>query len=551
MTTYFVAGTADFAPTSGRNGSETAPWLPGDVIWGSSGVKGNDTLRFVKNSGWETVTGIWSVGNHGATSGSPCIIDLNGVSLNNLSYLWNTRANTVIKNGAKVPCLTYEPSAANCVYIDCHLVGKGDLSTIRIGTNGNHYNTRIARCTFSSPVEPTGVTTGAIVWRPSGTDTSNIYGLIIEDCEFEDFKAVRGLICMMTGISDLRRVQNLVIRRLTFKNVKGLPIDIECAGPDSGLHPSLKGTIDWSSGVIVEDICGENVECNIVPGSTTSYFGGLVFISGFGNSATPGFGTNKVGPLYGKNLSGDAGLCDLLYGTYQGKVASFDHPDYPGLRGKSLWVEGMNSPNIDGNALLFDVGCHDSYFPGIKAKDVTGNPAKNNSGAVVMFLENATNCSASGIEFENVKCLLFVGASGSQSSGCISNFTGTGLIDYLALIGSTATLADNIRLVNGVVEGSYGVRNERGAGNPWKGESNNFVRGSSTKNLNHAFAADTRVGVDPMLDPITRRPMPGSPLLRAGKYPGLRVRDAAGRRFALPVPIGAYDREPLPRSSRY
>lgn len=558
MADFYMVGNAAFAPASGRIGSPEAPWVHNvDTITGAGRWGGGHVLHLVPNTGWDAQPALFSVPNHGAPLNNPAIIDMEWVDIkfvNPLHYVWNTRANTVIRKCASMPCLTIEPSATDCAYVDINFVGPGGLSTIRMGTTGDHRDIRLARCTFTNPTTPpAGGTLGALVWRLTTGQASSISRMTMEDCTFKDFKAIRGIVCIIASgnVAATSRCQDLIFRRLKFENVTGLPLDIEAAGPQSLANGIPIGTPDWSAGLIVEDIEFKNVSCQTM--TAGSYFGGGLFAAGFGLSPTPGFGPNMIGPLYGKNLSGDAGLCDLLYGTYLGKQADFDHPDYPSLRGKSLWVDGIDTPNIDGNVILFDIGCYNTRFEGIYARNVTGNPAKGNSGCVVMTLDNSYNCVASGIDGDNVKCGLFMGASGTASGTTMSNFTITNVIDYGVFVTSHAALADNTKVVNGVMTGrgdgaNRGIYNQLATA--WKGEANNFAMNFSGGNLNHTWAADSRVNVDPMLDPTTRRPRPGSPLLRAGKYTGTRLRDAAGRRFKLPAAIGGYDEPMKARASR-
>jgi hypothetical protein len=468
--------------------------------------------------------------------GNPAIVDGTGVALDftGNQYLYCVRANTVIRNFVSISALRLEATAVNFVCIDCGFVGKtGNVSTFTLGTPGAYSNLRIARCTFTNPNAASGTpstsTVGAIVWRPDQASNASITGVVIEDCEFHDFHAnVRALISFFGYQTP--RAQDFILRRLKFTNYTGLAIDLEVPGPTSDAALSPSGTPGWSAGVVVEDIeCENGLVQTFVPDAWT---GGAVFISGFGLSPTPGFGPNYVRRIRGKNLTGDAGLVDLLYGTYQGG---------------DLWVDGLHTDNIDGCVLLADIGCYDCRFEGIYARNVTGKTGVINSGAVFLSLQNVTNFTVSGIDADNVKTAVFIGNTGTQFSINIFGMTATNVKSYGVVIAGSAARSDNFKLSNYVLDGQgYSIYCSR----TWNGASNGFINGCPQGTLGHTLSGDTRVGIDPQIDPVSRRPLPGSPLIRAAKPTGMRLRDASGRRYNAKASIGAYEPAAVQREPR-
>jgi hypothetical protein len=539
MADFYIVGSAAFAPASGRNGSKEKPWIFGtDTIVGTGRWSGGDVLNVVPGAGWDTWTTLFSIPSPTGTSESNrAIVDFNGESLAAAgSYVYNVRPNIVIRNFNRISTLRLAATAVNFVLIDGN-----EMRSIVLENPGNHTNYRFARIKkFTQPdALPANSTVGAMVWRPSDGQVAGLYRITVEDCGFENYIAGRGVITFFGYGTP--RAQDLVFRNLTFKNYSGVAIDVEVPGPTSDPALVPVGTPGWSTGIITENIRCEN--CTAQTATTGSFFGGAVFISGFGPSTTPGFGPNLIGPVYGKNISGDAGMCDLLWGSYLGKQADFDVEGYPDLRGKCLWVDGLHTPNIDGCVLLADINCYDCRFEGIYARNVTGNPARVNSGAVFLSLQNPINFVISGIDADNVKTVIFIGNTGNKASMQISGITATNVKDYFLYMSSSATLSNNVQVSNYVAKGAPG----QGLGysfytnRTWNGATNGFINDFPAGTFGHTLSADTRVGVDPKLDAVTRRPRPDSPLIGAGKFVGYKLKDASGRRYRAAFAIGAYE----------
>lgn len=516
--------------SSANLGTEAAPWLGwASIVWGGAGFKGGDTLSIRGN--WLSAA-VMSVGNHGATVGNPAVIVIEKDTVidfvNKSHYLWNTRANTVITGTGRIMQIIAQTGADNCEYGGKRVGGKlrgmgSGASVFRFGNNngGTHRNIVVSGWEITSNATPiASAIVGAVAWWVDNATGAAIENVLVENITANGFHSSRGVVYFQhhpSATFPLTRVKDLVIRDIEANDCKGLTVDVEASGPDGGVDATIKGTIDWSSGIKVQRITTRR---NDIAGAN---FGGGVFVGGFGVSATPGFGPNLIEDIVGENIKGNAGLVDLLFGTYQ-------------IR--RLKVDGLTPVTIDGCALLLDIGCHNCKAYGIEARRLTGLPGSSYAGSVVLVLGAVNNCEVSGVVADDVASVLGAYDTTTGRNVTVSHVTATNVKKFGVKIDVNVAEPNGIRLLNSVISGS-GVSVSNNNAKPWVQEDSNYFNTTGAA-VGHAFGANSKNGVDPRINPNTKRPLANSPLIGKARYAG-EMRDFTGRKFKAKATIGAFE----------
>lgn len=432
----------------------TAPWPNvGAIVWGGVGVKGGDTLRMMGN---HVLNSIWSIGNHGATSAAQAatIIFADGAYPHFADpghYIFNTRPFTKFKceGSGKLEVLLNAPSASDCDFGPLKFDIKSGYSPLCLGSTGDvgtHKNLSFHDIEINgNGMLPKRGTVAAIRGRADAGVACNYENIRFERIRIHDFKATRGVLSMFLGPNANARAKDIYIKDIEFTDIAGLPVDVECAGPDIGY--AVPGQRNWSNGLVIDGIKVRNQASGMDYNTTTGVytpkeFGGAVFASGFGDSLTPGFGGNRIDNIDGENMIGNAGLVDCVAMTFTGR---------------NWRCKNLRPFTFDGCVLLLDSGCYNVDVSGIWARDVYGVAGNDTSGAVVLVLDNVNNCRISGIDADNANALLAVYDEKATPGSCtvtVTNALATNMRSAGVVLRSNVTPnVHNIKLANAVVQG--------------------------------------------------------------------------------------------------
>lgn len=474
-----------------------------------------------------TPAGILSVGAHGGVLGNPVVIDFSFPALPGsivptvtTNYLWCTKSHTSFIGGNGGGLLSsmliggVGGGVSDLLFQGLRYSCTGDNVSLKFaGGNTEVYaDILIDNNSFTSP----GIATNAsaIQWFCGSAVLSTFSRLTIQNNTFTDYKASRSILHFrsQTNSTAGTRMQDVKVQGNTFLRCDGVCNDFELIGTTSAP--------DNCAGIQIE----RNTYTDIT--QNASGFGGAMIITGFGRSTTPGFGLNTIHDNKALRVAGDVGFIDVLWGSYDIRRNDGDT---------------ISSNNIDGNAILFDTGTHDSVAQGNKMRNIRGKSGVANSGCGIMFLDGCERCYAHGNIFDNVRVGVFFGASmnGIYGTGnIVSNNTFLNVMVEAIHVSSTTSLLASHTVKNNVFTG-VGFRVNDLTAITWTGEDSNFFFGFGSGNVGHTNGALDQF-IDPKIDPSTYRPLSGSPCIGAGRFSG-HFNDFSNRPFKLPMSVGAYE----------
>lgn len=510
MTIWHVRPNINHAVT--RNGAyyDTAWGGWSEIVWGGAGVKAGDTLYVC---GAHSYSAQITVGNHGATSGSPVTIR-GDYATESGSITFTTGFLFVGWNYTQFHNLTISAGTLYCLYLygailtgitiqGCTLNGGTAQPMINMsGANGLSYvDITIDANDF---IGGSGSTLGsAINWVVAGAAAvSSLTRPVITNNRFTGCSSARGVIVLWVqdaaGVAS--KMADVVITDNTFTDCKG--VTIEAFGPASyGRHTGIK---------VLDNAVYNQQRVGII--------GGVMSISSFGPSLTDAFGSNLIARNKGYGIDGPAGFCNVFYGSYR----------IFGNRG-----EDITTGTIDGTGILFDLGCKDCIAYGNRFSRLTGMPGIYYSGNGITVLA-ATNIEVYGNLIEDAYCGIHFGNKGAGQSSNIHNNTFLRCamgVDMLA----TADMGTNL-VRNNVFTGIGATASVRVSAGTWIGEANNCFYGFGAPS-GHTLAGTT-ITASPLIG-SDGRPLTGSPLIAAGTYLGGKGVDY--KTFQNPPCIGAYE----------
>ncbi len=273
------------------------------------------------------------------------------------------------------------------------------------------------------------------------------------------------------------------------------------------------------------DVYGRNTGikvCNNIIRNQTlvGIVGGGIVLGGFAQSLTANFGENVVRDNEAYELNGMSGFVNLFYGTY--KV--FDN-----------YADGIDTPTIDGNGVLFDHGCDGCEAFGNEFRNIRGTRVDGYyEGGFGILVLDATNCKAYGNVIDGCVTGVAFGSKGPGQSSNIFNNTFRNCSQSGAYVGA-ADLTNNLVRNNIFTASRNTIPAVKNSAGTWTGEANNCFHGfgEASKHKLHS----TSNTVDPQLDG-NHRPR-STALVRKGTYLG--GMDFNGKRFYNPPNIGAVD----------
>lgn len=514
MTTWYVR--PDASHSAIRNGTSYATAWGGwsSVVWGGAGIVAGDTLYVC---GVHSAGVILEIGAHGATVSSRVTIrgdyagDSGSITFTTGNFYLNVnRSYTTVQNltitAASYSCIGLGGAPLTGVHVRrCTLKGGGNSMVLFLAFNGWSYiDCIIDGNTFLGGAGAVGGS--AIQWyATSAGSVTSLSNLQISNNTFIGCSAVRATILLkaLNAVAAGTKMADIVVSGNTF--IACGAVMMEIYGPDMyGRNTGIK------------------VYNNMIRNQTlVGIIGGGIVLGGFAQSLTADFGENIVRNNEAYELNGMSGFVNLFYGTY--KV--FDN-----------YADGISTPTIDGNGVLFDHGCDNCEAFGNEFRNIRGTRADGYyDGGFGILVLDATNCKAYGNLIDGcVTGVAFGNKDGGQSANVFNN-------SFLNCSQSGAYLTGGAEVTSNLVRNNIftatrntisSVKNNAAI---WTGEASNCFHGFGDASR-HTLHATTNT-VDPQLDGSYR---PRSvALVRKGTYLG--GMDFNGKRFYNPPNIGAVD----------
>lgn len=529
MTTWYVR--PDTSHNGTRDGTSYATAWGGwsEITWGVGGVVGGDTLYVC---GAHSYAAAITVGAHtGSSLATRCTIsgdytaDPGSLTFTtNGDFLQNDRAWTRITGltftaagtgASNNNCIFVTDTATNCKY-DNNIFNGTDTAAIFsfFATTGqDHADVEISDNVFNGGGGSTG---GAIAWPVVNTSAlSTMTRLSILRNEFRNVSANNDQVIHLRWENDTdasNKITDLRIEDNIFDTFKGLALRIGGDYTVVGISPGLS----------IKNNTFKNGSLS------NSALGGAIFVK----CASSGLVGGEISGNRAYNVTGAAGFVDLLYCS--------------GIRVEGNECDGIYTTTIDGNGVLFDLGCTSCVANSNTFKNMPGKSGASNSGVGIMVLD-ATNIQCSGNIVIGCKWGVHLGAAGSGQSCVVANNTVVECFDGAVFTTATADLA-NCTVKNNIFVGDgYSVYDQTAVA--WSAENNNCFYGFASGTSNHTLGAQS-VTTNPKLQ-ANYRPSPesspgagdGSPCIGAGVYIQ-GARHFGGLRLLNPADIGAQRRTP-------
>ncbi|SET24750.1 hypothetical protein SAMN05216412_104153 [Nitrosospira multiformis] len=484
-----------------------------EIVWGSAGVVGGDTL-YVCDS--HSYAAILTIGAHGATSGSRVTIrgDYTGhpgvITFSSGTYYIDANRNyTTITaltiNAGNNACISPGGAPLKALWITNCTFSCGAEAAIRFRTFNTwaYEDCIISGNSFNGGSGSTGGS--AIQWYNTAAVVSTISNLQIYGNTFTNCSSQRAVILLraLNTVAVGTKLSDIVIRDNTFTNCSA--VAVEAYGPETyGVHAGIR--------VYNNRITNQ---------SQVGILGGGFSIGGFGPSATPGFGTNDIYNNWCSGLHGLTGFCNPMYGTYR----IFNN-----------YAENITSTDIDGCGVLFDHQCKDSVAFSNEFRNITGDSSTGNyrSGFGILVLD-ATNVTAFGNLIVNCVTGIAFGNKGPGQSSNIHNNTFVNCFQSGVYLVGGANNTTNIVRNNIFTTNNKALPAVKVDSAAWTGESNNCFYGFGAPSK-HTLAAST-ITADPQLNNSYR------PLADATKRKGVYLggKDFYGKQFYNTPNIGAVE----------
>ena len=402
-----------------------------------------------------------------------------------------------------------------------------------------------------------GSARAGIEWFPTAAAaTFSLNKLTIQRNVWESFRSNNngGCISFRTSGVDVDKaiMTDIVIEHNAFTNCEGLCIRFGDQGATS-----TPTRIDIWSGVKIRynTITGQLYHTLPVAGRPVGGWqtGGGIAVTGFGPSATAGFGQNEISHNMMYGLQGITGGINSFTGRYW-----IHHNVMVGIETRS----GI----VDGNGVLVDYGSHDCLVTNNYVADALGDPSNTwrNSGMAYGTI-GAANITFSANVSKNTRHGLFltdgsyvvsqpVVATGNTFLECV--FTG---IYQNSDYASVSVLRNNLITGTGVsfglqgtgpgaTSGGYSILMRDESAHDWSVERNNLLYGfpfgawdyNGGDGLGSTYTIDvTDLTINPLVGG-NGAPLPTSPAIAAGVFEAYG-RDYAGIQRPNPPSIGAYD----------
>lgn len=402
-----------------------------------------------------------------------------------------------------------------------------------------------------------GSARAGIEWFPtSAASIFSLNKLTIQNNVWDSFLSNNngGCISFRTASVDADKaiMTDIVIENNTFANCEGLCIRFGDQGATS-----TPTRIDIWTGVKIRynTITGQ-MYCTLPvagrPGGGWQTGGGIA-VTGFGPSATAGFGPNEIAYNTMDGLQGITGGINTFTGRY--------------------WVHDNTMENIetrsgvvDGNGVLIDYGSHDCLVNNNYVANALGDPGNvhGNSGiaygtigaANIVFRANVSRNTRHGLFITDGSYVVSqpVEATGNSFIGCI--YTGVYQnSDYASvcvlrnnIITGTGNSFGTQGTGPGTTSGGYSILMRDAGTFDWSIERNNLIYAcpyeawdyNGGDGLGSAYAVD---GTDIASNPLLRSDgslLPSSPAIAAGVFESY-CRDYTGIQRQNPPSIGAYE----------
>ena len=514
MTTWYVRPDASHSAT--RDGTSYATAWGGwaSIVWGGAGVVAGDTVYVC---GAHSTGAILDIGAHGATVSSRVTIrgdyvgDSGSITFTTGNFYLNVnRSYTTVQNltmiAANYSCIGLGGAPLTGVHVrGCMLKGGGNSMVLFLSFNGWSYiDCIIDGNTFLGGAGAVGGS--AIQWYATSTGSvTSLSNLQISNNTFIGCSAARATILLkaLNTVAAATKMADIVVSGNKF--IACGAVMMEIYGPEVyGRNTGIK------------------VYNNIIHNQTlVGIIGGGIVLGGFAQSLTADFGENVIRDNEAYELNGMSGFVNLFYGTY--KV--FNN-----------YADGINTPTIDGNGVLFDHGCDNCEAFGNEFRNIRGTGTENYyGGGFGILVLDATNCKAYGNLIDG--CVTGV-AFGNKDAGQSANiFNNT----FHNCSQSGVYLTGGAEIINSLVRNNIftatrstisAVKNNAAT---WIGESRNCFHGFGNSS-GHTLNATSNTA-DPQLDE-NYRPRSAA-LMRKGTYLG--GKDFYGKNFYNLPNIGAVD----------